>query len=187
MTTQAAKSSAKKPSFGPPSAASPPAADSRASQARGIVRQNFYWAVSLGLIPIPIVDFLALTGVQVKMLKQLSDLYEVPFFEDRAKTIIGSLIAGVGGLSLAGSIARGLFAFVPLVGQVVAVVGGSAVGGALTLAVGNLFAMHYESGGTLLNFDADKMRGYFQAELERSQSSPPTSGSPGSPSDPIAP
>jgi uncharacterized protein (DUF697 family) len=125
----------------------------------------------MGLIPIPGVDFLALTAVQVKMLKELSDLYRVKFFEDKAKTIVGSLIAGLGSTSLGMMLARSLFRAVPVVGAVVGVVGGAAIGGALTMAVGNLFVMHYESGGTLLDFDPQKMREHFRQEFQKAKGS----------------
>jgi uncharacterized protein (DUF697 family) len=142
---------------------------SNAQKARQIVRRNVYWALGLGLIPVPVVDLVALTGVQVKMLKQLSDLYGVKFFEDKAKTIVGSLVAGLGGLGLTSLFARSFLKMIPGVGQLVGALGASVFGGALTLAVGNLFTMHYESGGTLLDFDADKMRSHFRKELEKSK------------------
>lgn len=142
---------------------------SRAEQARGLVRRNAYWAAGLALIPLPGADFLALTAVQVKMLKDLSELYGVKFFEDKAKTIVGSLIAGLGGVSLAALVARSVFKVVPGIGYLVGTIGASAFGGALTLAIGNLFAMHYESGGTLLNFDADQMRAHFRKEFEKAK------------------
>jgi hypothetical protein len=49
------------------------------------------------------------------------------------------------------------------------VVGVSVIGGAFTQALGNAFIMHFESGGTLLNFDPDKMRAYFRQEMEKAK------------------
>jgi uncharacterized protein (DUF697 family) len=128
-----------------------------------------YWALGLGLIPAPLVDVLALTGVQVKMLKELSELYGVKFFDDKARAIVGSLIAGLGGVGVAGLLARSLFKLVPGLGALIGAVGSSVFGGALTLATGSLFAMHYEAGGTLLTFDPAKMRDHFRREFESSQ------------------
>ena len=42
------------------------------------------WSGVAGLIPVPIVDFVAVGGVQVQMLRRLSQTYEVPFNENRA-------------------------------------------------------------------------------------------------------
>jgi membrane protein YqaA with SNARE-associated domain len=41
----------------------------------------------------------------------------------------------------------------------------SLLGGATTYAIGSVFAQHFESGGTLLDFDAKKMRSYFSNKL----------------------
>ena len=41
---------------------------------------------------------------------------------------------------------------------------------AVTWAMGRIFIQHFETGGTLLDFDADKMREHFQAEFEAEQS-----------------
>ena len=42
----------------------------------------------------------------------------------------------------------------------------SVLGGATTYALGSVFVQHFESGGTLLDFDAKKMRAYFSNKLE---------------------
>lgn len=144
---------------------------SRADQARHIVRRNVYWALGAGLVPIPVFDFVALTAVQVKMLKQLSDHYRVEFFDDKAKKIVGSLLASTGSLALAGMVGRSLFKLVPVVGQLFGVVGVPLFAGALTQAIGNLFVMHYETGGTLLDFNVEQMRAHFQREFERAKDS----------------
>jgi len=144
---------------------------SRQERARKLVKRNVYWVAGLGLIPIPVLDLVMITGVQVKMLKELSEVYEVKFFADKAQTIVGALIAGIGGLSIAGTIASSLFKVVPGLGWLVGTLGPSLFGGALTLSVGNLFILHYEAGGTLLNFDAEKMRAHFQKEFAQARNS----------------
>ena len=40
----------------------------------------------------PVVDIAILTGVQLRMVRQLAELYEVEFPEQRTKSIIGSLL-----------------------------------------------------------------------------------------------
>ncbi len=168
MTTQSTNTSSASDSSAEDSAK---AAVPRSQQAQDLVRRNVYWALGAGLIPFPVADFLALTAVQVKMLKQLSDLYGVKFFEDKAKTIVGALITGTGSMALAGMAARSVVKLLPGVGQLIGFVGVPVLAGALTLAIGNLFVMHYESGGTLLDFDAQKMRAHFQKELANAKES----------------
>src|SRR5208283_4462415 len=81
----------------------PPAAPNREEQffptkemlADRIVRENMLWATGGGLIPVPMLDMIAITAVELKMLKELSSLYELPFREDQVKSILTSLLAGV--------------------------------------------------------------------------------------------
>lgn len=141
----------------------------RQERAQAIVRRNVYWALGLGLLPFPLVDIAAMTGVQVKMIAELSALYEVKFAEERARTAVVALTTGLGSVALAGAIAGSLFKLVPVVGVLAGAVGVPLFGGALTHALGNLFVMHYESGGTLLTFDADRMREHFRKEFEQSK------------------
>ena len=43
----------------------------------------------------------------------------------------------------------------------------SAFGGATTYAVGKVFIQHFEMGGTLLNFNPDEVRKYFQEQYQQ--------------------
>lgn len=169
MTTQAGSS--QQAQHGAEGSEAGAATETRQEQAQRIVRRNVYWALGAGLVPFPIIDFLGLTAVQIKMLKQLSELYGVDFFEDKARTIIGSLITGVGSLALTGAIASSLFKLMPIVGQIAGFIGQPLFAGTLTMAIGRLFVMHYESGGTLLTFDPSKMRDHFRHEVEQAKGS----------------
>lgn len=141
----------------------------RVAQAEGIIRRNVLWSLGAGILPLPVVDVLALTAVQVKMLKELSDLYEAKFTEGVVKKIIASLASSLGsvglGLVIGGSIAK----FIPAVGTALGVATVPVLTGAFTLALGKVFLMHFESGGTVLNFDALAMRTYFQQEFEKAK------------------
>src|ERR1700745_2975406 len=53
------------------------------------------WSGAAGLIPIPLVDMPAVGGVQLQMLRRLSEIYGVPFSENRGKAIIASLAGSV--------------------------------------------------------------------------------------------
>lgn len=162
----AAADAKSEPPSGSAGAVPPGTPRSRQDEAHAIVRKNMYWALGMGLVPVPLLDLAAVTAVQVKMLKELSTLYGVSFAEDKAKTAVGALVAGLGGVTVAGLIASSLFKIIPVVGQVVGLLGRPALAGALTVAVGNVFTMHYESGGTLLDLDAEALREHFRREFE---------------------
>ena len=48
-----------------------------------------------GVIPLPIVNFGAVTAIIVRMVKALTDIYGVPFEHDRARAIVLGLIGGL--------------------------------------------------------------------------------------------
>lgn len=152
-------------------AGQPESAEERLRKAEGIVRRNVYWALGVGIVPFPIVDFVGLTAVELKLIKELSDCYGVKFTENTAKSIIGSLAVSIGSLGLAEAVAGSLLKLIPAVGTVVGVVGVSVIAGAFTQALGNAFIMHFETGGTLLDFNPDKMRAYFRQEMEKAKAS----------------
>lgn len=145
------------------------APSTKLDRARALVRRNVLWALGIGLLPYPLADFVALTGFQVKMIKELSDLYAVPFHDKRARTLVWSLVTGLGSVVLTGAIAGSLVKSVPVLGQLVGMFGVSAAAGALTLALGNLFIMHFEAGGTLLTFDVEAMRAHFRKEYAQAR------------------
>ena len=53
------------------------------------------WSGAAGLIPVPIIDIAAVAGIQIQMLRRLSEIYDVPFSENRGKSIIASLAGSV--------------------------------------------------------------------------------------------
>ncbi len=129
-----------------------------------IIRHNIYWAMGLGLVPTPVFDLAAITGVQMKMLYEFSKLYQVPFSKNIVKSVVASLIGGVGHVTLAKAISGSLLKLIPGVSYLITTATLPAVAGAITYAVGKVFVQHFESGGTFLDFDPAKVKKYF-AEL----------------------
>jgi uncharacterized protein (DUF697 family) len=142
---------------------------SRVGRAESIIQRNVIWALGAGIVPIPIADVVAVTAVQIKMLKELSDLYEVKFTKSIAKKIIGSLLSGVGSVGLGSVIGASLAKLVPAVGTTLGVVAVPIFAGAFTHATGRIFLMHFESGGTFLDFDPHAMRSHFKQEFEKAK------------------
>lgn len=129
------------------------------------IKKYSLYSAGVGLIPIPLVDFAAISAIQVKMLKQLSEIYEIPFDADRGRSIVAALIGGLAGTNLGYGLGRNLLKAVPLVGPLLGGFSVSAMGGAVTWAVGRVFMQHFASGGTLLDFDPDAMRQHFRREI----------------------
>lgn len=135
-------------------------------KAEKIVRNHMLVALGTGIVP-PVVDIAALTGVQIRMLYQLAHNYGLKFKDEWGKSVIGSLIGGYGMARLATQAVFSLMKFVPVVGQIAAPVSMSVVASASTYALGMVFIKHFESGGTLLNFDPEKLREYYYDQYEK--------------------
>ncbi len=138
----------------------------RAEKAEKIVRNHMLVALGTGVVP-PVVDIAALTGVQIRMLYMLSKNYDQKFKDDWGKSFIGTLIGGYGMAQLCTGAVYSLMKFVPGIGQIAAPVSLAVVASASTYALGKVFIKHFETGGTLLNFDAEKMREYYYEQYEK--------------------
>ena len=99
------------------------------------------------------------------MLYSLTKLYDVPFSKNLGKSFIASLLGGIMPTSSAMTLAS-LAKAVPGLGTVTGMITVSVLGGATTYAIGSVFMQHFESGGTMLDFDPKKMRDYFSGKLE---------------------
>ncbi|MFH1490121.1 MAG: DUF697 domain-containing protein [Pseudomonadota bacterium] len=135
-------------------------------QARHIVKNYMIGAMGAGLVPIPVIDMAAVSGVQLKMLHSLSIHYDIPFPENRAKAFIASLIGGIGPAALASG-AFGMFVkALPGIGTLLGSIKMSLLSGAAAYAVGMVFIQHFESGGTFLDFQPEKVKDYYVRQFQ---------------------
>ena len=134
-----------------------------------ITKKYALYSAGAGLIPIPFVDWAAITGVQVKMLADLGALYGVPFEADRVRPVVSALLGGYASQKLGYGIGGSLLKAVPVIGTALGVLSVPAFAGAITFAVGKVFIQHFASGGTFLDFDPDKVRAYFQSEVAKAR------------------
>jgi uncharacterized protein (DUF697 family) len=135
-------------------------------QARKIVKNYMWWSMGAGLIPVPFVDLVAVSGVQLKMLGEISKIYGVEFQENRGKALIAALIGCVVPSTLSFGSVGSLLKAIPLVGTLVGAPSMVLFCGASTYALGKVFIQHFESGGTFLSFDPAKVKEHFQKEFE---------------------
>ena len=116
-----------------------------------LVERFSLWAGGAGLIPVPFVDLATVGGVQIQMLRRLSQIYDVPFSKNQGKSIVaglaGSMIPATSALGTA-SVMKG----VPVVGTLISALAMPALSAGATYAIGMTFIEHFASGGTLLDF-----------------------------------
>jgi uncharacterized protein (DUF697 family) len=133
-----------------------------------VVRNHTLGSMGVGLIPMPMVDIVALTGVQLNMLRKLAKLYNIPFSKDKVKHLVASLIGSGLSVSMSGALASMLKA-IPVVGQTSGALAMPALSGAITYAVGKVFIQHFASGGTFLDFDPETVRAYYAEMLKEGE------------------
>jgi len=142
--------------------------EGRKAETDRLIKNHTYGSMGIGLIPLPVVDFLALTGIQIRLLYKLSKFYGVDFSKERAKTIISSLIGSFLPVATAGPIAS-MIKFIPIIGQTTGALTMLATSGACTYALGHVFVQHFESGGTFLDFEPEKVKAYFTEQFKAGQ------------------
>ncbi|HHC74088.1 MAG TPA: DUF697 domain-containing protein, partial [Thiothrix sp.] len=132
--------------------------------AQAIVKKHTLASLSLGLVPIPLVDITALTIAQGNMLRSLANHYEQPFSDLHIKSLItttfGSALPIFGSMGVS-SITKSI----PGLGSLMGSASMSVLSGATTYAIGQVFIAHFSSGGTMDDLDSLKVQQLFQQEL----------------------
>lgn len=127
-----------------------------------IIRNHVIWSMGAGMIPILIADIFAVSALQLDMIKQLCKVYDIDYQATQGKALVTSLTSS----TMARIGARSLVKLIPGLG----VFGGIPVAifaGASTYALGEVFKKHFESGGTILDFDVDRVKKYYQEKFEK--------------------
>jgi uncharacterized protein (DUF697 family)/pimeloyl-ACP methyl ester carboxylesterase len=138
----------------------------RLARADNLVKNYVLVAVVLGAVPVPLADLAGVMALQVKLVHGLAKHYEVPFKQNLARSLVASLVSGAAsmiGFAGLASIGKGI----PVLGVLAGGGGVAVTAGAVTYAVGQVFARHFESGGTLLDFDPHKVKSMFKVELKK--------------------
>lgn len=139
----------------------------RKEQAQDVIRRDVLWALGAGLVPVPLGDIAAVTAVEMKMLRELSQIYDVTFTENIARKIAYTLLSSIGAVGIGAAIGGSLTKLIPVVGSTLGMISVPAVAAAFTHALGQVLVVHFEVGGTLLDFDAEAMRAHFKSEFEK--------------------
>ncbi len=132
------------------------------TKAEKIIHQHILWSIGAGLVPIPILDIAAVSGIQLDMLKQLSSLYGVRYSESEGKVWLSALSG-----SILAKVAANAIKLIPGIGSIVGGASMAAVSGASTYALGQIAVKHFESSGDLSNLDMNAAKRTYEEELEK--------------------
>ncbi len=118
-------------------------AEQRREFARRVVARYTKFAAVGGLVPIPVASIAGVTAINVRMVQQLSGLYQVPFQHERTRSMIISLMGGTVPTGL-GAAAASTLLFVPG-GALVGLGVSAASAAAMTRGIGRVFVESFES------------------------------------------
>lgn len=130
-------------------------------QANEIIKNHVGFSLGAALVPFPGADLLAVSAVQLNMLRQLAKLYNVSFFDTLGKNVV-SAIAGGGVARLGASLIKAL----PGVGTVIGEMSMPVLSGASTYALGKVVANHFQKGGTLEDLDFKTAKQEYTDEMD---------------------
>ncbi len=128
-----------------------------------VIKNHMIWSMGAGFIPVPLLDFAAISYIQLDMIRQLAKIYEVDFKETEGKAIITSLTSA--GLAKAGA-ARAV-KFIPIIGSYLGGVATAVLSGASTYALGQAFKRHFDKGGTFLDIDLNSLKKMYMDKFEK--------------------
>jgi len=144
-----------------------PQLETKEKRALRLTRHYALWSMGGGMIPVIGVDIAAIIAVQIKLVREMSKVYGVEFKENRAKTVVTSLIGSLGIIPIGTGILFSAIKIIPIVGPLAATIALPISAGAVTFATGKAFISHFESGGNLLNCNVAKMKaGYRRMFVE---------------------
>lgn len=118
-------------------------ADQRRALARKIIERHRTLAAVGGLCPLPVVNIASVTGIILRMVKQLSELYQLPFQRDRARAAIIGLMGGAVPTGL-GTAAASTLTFVVPGGALVGLGVSALTAATLTRGIGRVFVESFE-------------------------------------------
>ncbi len=121
----------------------------RDRHAKRIISDHAAWSSAGGLIPVPYVDIAAVSGIQVRMVMKLADVYGVPFSRTLVKAGIASVVGGAAPHAISTGVVGMVFKSAPGIGSIAGMLGMAGLSNLSTRILGQLFARHFAAGGDL--------------------------------------
>lgn len=135
----------------------------------GQIIKNHAWLTTVpGFLPVPLLDMIAISAIQVDMVKQLCSFYGKTYSEERGKSITLSLMSAFAG-RIPGYLFRSVFKSIPGIGWALGGVSMSAFAAASTYATGTVFKEHFDQGGTLHDLNPENFRKFYQEQFEKAK------------------
>lgn len=139
----------------------------RSAHAATIIRNHVLASAATAVVPVYLLDSVALAGVQLNLVRELAKVYGQEFRADLVRPALATLLATVAPKAVANSGLSALVAHLPVVGTAYRWLALPGFNAAFTYAVGRVFEQHFASGGTFLTFDPAKVKEYFVSQYNK--------------------
>lgn len=141
---------------------------SRIDETERLIKRQSLVALAVGAVPLPWLDLAVLASLQLDLVRRLAERYGVAFSDQADKSAVAALLGGTFPVSVSINLAS-LVKGMPIVGSVLGGASVAVIGAASTYAIGRVFVQHFESGGTMLTFDPEKVRAYYAEQTARGE------------------
>ncbi|PHN05582.1 YcjF family protein [Flavilitoribacter nigricans] len=131
-----------------------------------IIYNHLWFSAVPGFMPVPLLDIVAISAVQLDLVKQLCKFYHEDYDEQRGKAIVMAL-TGSAMSRITGYSARAVLKTIPMVGWVLGGAAMSLFAVSSTYAIGQVFKEHLDAGGTLHNLNPEAFRQFYTQQLEK--------------------
>jgi uncharacterized protein (DUF697 family) len=129
-----------------------------------------YAFAAAGLGALPVVDLVAVSAVQAKLLHSLAQLYGQRWDKSTITEFLGLIGAGIASSYLARLLSRAVVKVIPFWGQTMGALWGASSSGATTYALGKAAIYFFARRKDGLNVDPEALRRIYAEELERGAS-----------------
>lgn len=139
--------------------------EARIAEASRIISNSCGWSAAAGAIPLPVVDVVALGGVQATMINRIAKLYGETLTDEAARSLVAVLLGTMLPGALTSAAVGSGVKFLPGFGYVIGAATLAALGAAATYAMGKIFVRHFEHGGTMATFSPAAVQDDLQREF----------------------
>ncbi|SFD94876.1 YcjF family protein [Nitrosomonas sp. Nm166] len=126
-----------------------------------------YTLAAAGLGALPVVDLVAVSAIQAKLLHSLSTLYGQRWDKSTITEFLGLVGAGIASSYVTRLLSRAVVKVIPFWGQTIGAVWSASSSGATTYALGKAAIYFFARRKDGLNVDSETLRGIYAKELER--------------------
>lgn len=147
-----------------------PVMSAQQMQAERVIKGHMLASLGIGLVPIPALDLALFMGSGALMVRRICAIYGVPFKGNVARSLLAAIGSSLGSAGIATGFGLSMAKLVPGLGTAAALVTLPVANAAFTYAAGKVFIAHFETGGTLLDFNAQSYMDYFRDLFDRGKS-----------------